>query len=80
MRAIGVSHTACKDEFRRDLRSHSWRGIFIFYNIIRSIYLLIRFIIVIYSIFVLLPILKRKKTNMSIDLKFVKLTADVLEN
>ena len=24
MRAIGVSHTACKDEFRRILRSHSW--------------------------------------------------------
>ena len=24
MRAIGVSHTACKDEFRRNLRSHSW--------------------------------------------------------
>ena len=23
MRAIGVSHTACKDEFRRNLRSHS---------------------------------------------------------
>ena len=21
---IGVSHTACKDEFRRNLRSHSW--------------------------------------------------------
>ena len=24
MRAIGVSHTACKDEFRRNLRPHSW--------------------------------------------------------
>ena len=24
IRAIGVSHTACKDEFRRNLRSHSW--------------------------------------------------------
>ena len=24
MRAIGVSHTACKDEFRGNLRSHSW--------------------------------------------------------
>ena len=33
MRAIGVSHTACKDEFRRNLRSHSWmESIFIFYN------------------------------------------------
>ena len=24
IRAIGVSRTACKDEFRRNLRSHSW--------------------------------------------------------
>ena len=24
IRAFGVSHTACKDEFRRNLRSHSW--------------------------------------------------------
>ena len=24
MRAIGVSHTARTDEFRRNLRSHSW--------------------------------------------------------
>ena len=24
MRAIGVSHAACKDEFRQNLRSHSW--------------------------------------------------------
>ena len=24
IRAIGVSHTACKDEFRRNPRSHSW--------------------------------------------------------
>ena len=24
IRAIGVSHTACKDEFRQNLRSHSW--------------------------------------------------------
>ena len=24
MRAIGVSHTACKYEFRRNRRSHSW--------------------------------------------------------
>ena len=24
MRAIGVSHTACKDEFRRNLLSYSW--------------------------------------------------------
>ena len=24
MRAIGLSPTACKDEFRRNLRSHSW--------------------------------------------------------
>ena len=32
MRAIGVSHTACKDEFRRNLRSQL-ECIFIFYNI-----------------------------------------------
>ena len=25
IRAIGVSHTACKDEFRQNIRSHSWR-------------------------------------------------------
>ena len=31
IRAIGVSHTACKDEFRQHLRSHSWMEcIFIF--------------------------------------------------
>ena len=24
IRAIGVSHTACKDEFRQNVRSHSW--------------------------------------------------------
>ena len=24
IRAIGVSHTACKDEFRQIIRSHSW--------------------------------------------------------
>ena len=29
IRAIGVSHTACKDEFRQNLRSHSWR-VFLF--------------------------------------------------
>ena len=32
MRAIGVSHTACKDEFRRNLRSHSW-SVFAFFVI-----------------------------------------------
>ena len=32
MRAIGVSHTACKDEFRRNLRSHSW-SVFSFFII-----------------------------------------------
>ena len=32
MRAIGVSHTACKHEFRRNLRSHSW-SVFPFYII-----------------------------------------------
>ena len=33
IRAIGVSHTACKDEFRRNPRSHSWSlfSIFIIY-------------------------------------------------
>ena len=24
LRAIGVSHTACKDEFRQNIQSHSW--------------------------------------------------------
>ena len=24
IRAIGISHTACKDEFRQNIRSHSW--------------------------------------------------------
>ena len=32
IRAIGVSHTACKDEFRQNLRSHSW-SVFSFINI-----------------------------------------------
>ena len=35
IRAIGVSHTACEDEFRRSLGSHSWMGccsIFIIYT------------------------------------------------
>ena len=32
MRAIGASHTACKDEFRRNLRSHSW-SVFSFFMI-----------------------------------------------
>ena len=31
IRAIGVSQTACKDEFRQNLRSHSW-SVFLFYN------------------------------------------------
>ena len=29
IRVIGVSHTACKDEFRQNLRSHSW-SVFLF--------------------------------------------------
>ena len=29
IRAIGVSHTACKDEVRQYLRSHSW-SVFLF--------------------------------------------------
>ena len=33
IRAIGVSHTACKDEFRRNLRFHSW-SVFSFFIII----------------------------------------------
>ena len=33
MRAIGVSHTACKDEFRRNLRSHSCSSVFSFFII-----------------------------------------------
>ena len=32
IRAIGVSHTACKDELRQNLRSHSW-SVFYFYNV-----------------------------------------------
>ena len=28
IRAIGVSHTACKDVFRRNLRSHSWSALY----------------------------------------------------
>ena len=32
MRAIGVSHTACKDELRRNLRFHSW-SVFSFFII-----------------------------------------------
>ena len=32
MRAIEVSHTACKDEFRRNLRSHCW-SVFSFFII-----------------------------------------------
>ena len=32
IRAIGVSHTACKDEFRRNLRPHSW-SVFSFFII-----------------------------------------------
>ena len=34
--AIGVSHIACKDEFRRNLRSHSWSvfSFFIIYQIL----------------------------------------------
>ena len=31
IRAIGVSHTACKDEFRRNIRSHSW-SVFLFFS------------------------------------------------
>ena len=30
MRAIGVSHTACKDEFRQNLRSHTW-SVFLYF-------------------------------------------------
>ena len=34
IRAIGASHTACKYEFRQNLRSHSWMEcIFMFCNI-----------------------------------------------
>ena len=29
IRAIGVSHTACKHEFRQNIRSHSW-SVFLF--------------------------------------------------
>ena len=33
IRAIGVSHTACKDEFRQNIRSHSW-SVFSFFIIV----------------------------------------------
>ena len=32
-RAIGVSHTACKDEFRRNLRRHVWSVPGILFNV-----------------------------------------------
>ena len=32
IRAIGVSHTACKYEFRRNLRPRSWSVFLVFYN------------------------------------------------
>ena len=31
IRAIGVSHTACKDEVRHNPRSHSWWSVFSFF-------------------------------------------------
>ena len=36
VRAIGVSHTACKDEFRRNPRSHSW-SVLSFFIILKSV-------------------------------------------
>ena len=42
MRAIEVSHTACKDEFRRNLRSHSW-SVFSFFIINISLSVVINF-------------------------------------
>ena len=41
VRAIGVSHTACKYEFRRNLRYHSW-----------SVFLFLFFIFLLYTSFV----------------------------
>ena len=38
MRAIGVAHTARKDEFRRNLRSHSWGVSSFLYHIFMSEY------------------------------------------
>ena len=41
IRAIGVSHTACKDEFRQNIRSHSW-SVYFFHNVwgdsVRSVF------------------------------------------
>ena len=37
IRAIGVSHTACKYEFRQNIRSHSWKMYFNFHDIIVAI-------------------------------------------
>ena len=36
IRATGVSHTACKDEFRRNLRSHSWYVFSFFISLMRT--------------------------------------------
>ena len=33
-RAIGVSHTACKDEFRRNVPSYRWSFFFFFFSCI----------------------------------------------
>ena len=30
IRAIGVSHTACEDEFRHNIRSHGWSVFYFF--------------------------------------------------
>ena len=34
IRAIGVSHTACKYEFRKNIRSHSWSVFFLYIDYI----------------------------------------------
>ena len=38
LRAIGVSHTACKDEFPQNIRSHSCWSVFSFFIIFNIIY------------------------------------------
>ena len=41
VRAIGVSHTACKCELRRNLRSHGW-SVFLFLYVVMHVYSYVR--------------------------------------
>ena len=83
MRAIGVSHTACKDEFRRNLRSHSWSVFSFFIVYIRMcLFLTKQYDPSHYEKthpHSILQVPTTQLAKMSIDPKFVELTADVLE-